>query len=74
MKAIENVLDRGGLPKRSESRQEVNGEVTHVVESGSIIDERLERLREATITRELAGIEEASADDVADAEVIDEES
>ena len=60
MKAIESVLDRGGLPKRSESKQEVSGEVTHTVDTRQLIEDRLDRMGESMLNRELAGIEEAS--------------
>jgi hypothetical protein len=75
VKAIEMAFDRGGLPKVTEQKQEITGEVTHTVEHREFIDSKLADMRKALLNRELAGIEAASAElngEITEAELVEE--
>ena len=56
-KALVEVLDRGGVPKRSESSVDVTAEVTHTTGAAESIRAKLERMHEDAVAEQLAELE-----------------
>ena len=61
-KALVEVLDRGGVPKRSESSVDVKAEVTHTTGAAESIRAKLERMHEDAVAEQLAELEAGFAE------------
>ena len=66
--AITTLFDRAGLPKQTATSVDARVEVTDNSQYRDVIDERLNRLAQVTVDRELEGIAE-----ITDAEVVEDD-
>ena len=71
LKAVEMVLDRGGVPRKTSADIEVKGEVTHTVDASSVVADRLAALREALVPPSHSITE---SPEILDAEVVEPSS
>ena len=75
-KVAMDILDRNTTTsKKTESRTEVTGEITHVVSAAEVIDAKLDRMRDAMLERELAQMSaelNGEIQDIQDAELVEE--
>ena len=70
---LTTVLDRAGVPKQQSQTLDGHVEVSHSISAADVVRERIARLGDAHVAKELAGIEQASSDDeIVEGDVVDD--
>jgi hypothetical protein len=71
---LTTILDRAGVPKQQSQTLDGHVEVSHSISAADVVRERIARLGDAAVARELQGIEESTrqAGEIIEGDVVDE--